>query len=230
MAVRKRLNVLVRTGLGASLLCALALAPSHTDAAPITFNFGGSVSNVQGSVFTSGGSGTSGFGSSLPLSGKFTFNSTTPDVLSSDPTWGLYVNPIQSLTVNVGTYTAMFSPGSSVLQVIKNPGAGDSFLLTVTGLSGGTVNNQFPTLFELELINPAGNAFATDQLPTAPPSLSSFSANQWRLVFNGVGNRVQGALTSLVPLPAAVWLFGAGLIALVGLGSRGLTTRKGSEI
>jgi len=225
MTKTKRMSALCRTGLGAGLFCALLMVPGHSDAAPVTFNFGGSVSDVQGTVFAAGGSGANGFGSSLPLSGNFTFNSATPDVLSSDPTWGLYVNPVQNLTVNVGTYTAMFSPGSSVLQVIKNPGAGDTYRLTVNGLSGSTVNGQFPTLFELDLINPSGNSFTSDQLPTAPPSLASFSANQWRLVFNGVGNRVQGALTSLVPLPAAVWLFGAGLVALVGIGSRGLTRK-----
>jgi hypothetical protein len=161
-----------------------------------------------------------GFGSALPLSGSFTYNSSTPDVLPGDPMWGLYANPIQNMTVKVGNYTATFSPGSSVMQVINNPGLGDTFKVTLNGFtsSPATVNGLTPTTFEMELVNPNGNVFANDHLPTTPPSLSSFASNQWRLVFSGVGNRVQGALTSLVPLPAAVWLFGAGLIALVGLG------------
>ncbi|GMV51572.1 MAG: hypothetical protein AMXMBFR67_31150 [Nitrospira sp.] len=142
--------------------------------------------------------------------------------------WGLYANPVQSMNLKIGNYTATFSPGSSVMQVINNPGLGDTFKLTLNGFTGSTVNGLTPTTFEMELINPNGSAFANDHLPTTPPSLSSFASNQWRLVFSGVGNRVQGALTSLVPLPAAVWLFGAGLIALVGLGSRGLATRKES--
>ncbi len=171
-----------------------------------------------------------GFGSALPVSGSFTYNSSTPDVLPGDPMWGLYANPIQNMTVKVGNYTATFSPGSSVMQVINNPGLGDTFKVTLNGFtsSPATVNGLTPTTFEMELVNPSGNVFANDHLPTTPPSLSSFASNQWRLVFSGVGNRVQGALTSLVPLPAAVWLFGAGLIALVGLGSRGLTSRKES--
>jgi hypothetical protein len=228
MTLPKQNNYWRIMGLGAGLLFALLLAPDRSNAAPITFSFSGSVSEVQGSVFSSGGSGANGFGSSLPLSGNFTFNSSTTDILSSDSSWGLYANPIQNLTLNVGTYTASFTPGSSVMQVISNPGVGDTYRLTVNGLTGNTVNGQFPTMFEFELNNPNGNAFSNDQLPTTPPSLSSFASNQWRLIFNGVGNRVQGALTSLVPLPAAVWLFGAGLIALVGLGSRGLVTRKES--
>lgn len=200
------------------------------EAANVSFSFGGSVSEVHGGVFTSGGAGSNGFGSALPLSGNFTFNSANPDLLPGDPMWGLYANPVQNMTVKIGTYTATFSPGSSVMQVINNPGLGDTFKVTLNGFTPGSsnVNGLTPTTFELELINPNGNAFANDHLPTTPPSLSSFASNQWRLVFSGVGNRVQGALTSLVPLPAAVWLFGAGLIALVGLGSRGLVSRKES--
>lgn len=225
-AVKERIKVLtVRLALMSSCVLAMAM-PSN--AANVSFNFSGSVAEVQGGVFTAGGSGSNGFGSALPLSGNFTFNSTNPDLLPGDPMWGLYANPVQNLTVKIGNYTTTFSPGSSVMQVINNPGLGDTFKLTLNGFSGSTVNGLTPTTFEMELVNPNGNVFANDHLPTTPPSLSSFASNQWRLVFSGVGNRVQGALTSLVPLPAAVWLFGAGLIALVGLGSRGLATRKDS--
>lgn len=201
-----------------------------SQAANVPFNFSGSVAEVHGGVFAAGGSGVNGFGSALPVSGSFTFNSATTDVLPGDPMWGLYANPIQNMTVKVGNYTATFSPGSSVMQVINNPGLGDTFKVTLNGFtsSPATVNGLTPTTFEMELVNPNGSVFSNDHLPTTPPSLSSFASNQWRLVFSGVGNRVQGALTSLVPLPAAVWLFGAGLIALVGLGSRGLASRKES--
>lgn len=224
MKIRQQKTFLMVSGLCA--LIALSAAPGN--AANVNFNFSGSVADVHGGVFTAGGGGSNGFGSSLPLSGNLTYNSTSADLLPGDNTWGLYANPIQNMTVKVGTYTATFTPGSSVMQVINHPGLGDTFKLTLNGFTGTTVNGLTPTTFELEMINPNGNAFANDHLPTTPPSLSSFASNQWRLVFSGVGNRVQGALTSLVPLPAAVWLFGAGLIALVGLGSRGLVSRKES--
>jgi len=213
---------------GACTIFSINPLPVHS--ANVSFSFSGSVSEVQGGVFTSGGAGSNGFGSALPVSGSFSFNPANPDLLPGDPMWGLYANPVQNMTVKIGTYTATFSPGSSVMQVINNPGLGDTFKVTLNGFTPGSnnVNGLTPTTFELELNNPNGNAFANDHLPTTPPSLSSFASNQWRLVFSGVGNRVQGALTSLVPLPAAVWLFGAGLIALVGLGSRGLVSRKES--
>jgi len=219
-----------RLALALSGICVfIAIGAVPVYAANISFTFSGTVSDVHGGVFTFGGTGTNGFGSALPLSGAFSFNPATSDVLPGDPTWGLYPNAIQNMTVQVGNYTATFAPppGSSVMQVVNN-GLGNTFKVTLNGLTGNPVNGLSPAIFEIELINPSGSAFANDHLPTTPPSLSSFSSNQWRLVFSGVGNRVQGALTSLVPLPAAVWLFGAGLIALIGLGSRGLVTRKES--
>lgn len=229
MVIAKRgINTLSLAVTALCTLLVLGVAPGN--AANVQFHFSGSVAEVHGGVFTAGGTGSNGFGSSLPLSGSFTFNSATPDVLPADPSWGLYVNPVQNMNLQIGNYTATFSPGSSVMQMINNPGLGNTFKLTLNGFTStpAMINGLAPTTFEMELINPNGNVFTNDHLPTTPPSLSSFASNQWRLVFSGVGNRVQGALTSLVPLPAAVWLFGAGLIALVGLGSRGLAARKES--
>ncbi len=60
--------------------------------------------------------------------------------------------------------------------------------------------------------------------PTAPPTLGAFTFSpSFRLVFdNGVPKDVTGGLGTLtaVPLPPAVILFGAGLVALIGLGAR----------
>lgn len=204
-----------------------AAVPSH--AANISFSFSGTVGNVLGEVFSPGGTGSNGFGSSLPVSGTFVFNSATPDSNTGNSNIGRYNGAIQSLTVNVGNYTATYSPppGTSFIRVVNNP-SGDTYHLEVNGLTGPSVNGRAPSGFEFTLQDPSGNAFTNDSLPTTPPSLSSFASNQWRLIFNGVGHRVQGALTSLVPLPASVWLFATGLIALVGLGSRGLIARKDS--
>lgn len=208
-------------------LCAILLSPVTSMAASISFGFSGSVSDVLGGVFTQNGAGANGFSSSLPMSGSFTFNSTTADTNGSANT-GRYNGTIQNLTVTVGNYTATYNPGTSFIRVVNNPGVGSIYHVEVNGLSGPLVNGRAPSSFEINLENPTGTAFTNDHLPTTPPSLSSFSRNQWRLIFGATGHRVQGALSSLVPLPAAVWLFGAGLIALVGLGSRGLVTRKES--
>jgi hypothetical protein len=216
-------------GLGAGLTCALLMAPDRGHAAQIPFTFTGSVGNVLGGVFTPQGFGADGFTTSLPVSGDVTYNSNSTDANASSIV-GRYNNPVQDFSVSVGTYFATFAPGNSFIRVTNNAaGAGnDIYELRVNGLLGSTVNGFTPASFLLELTDPSGTAFSSDALP-GTPSLSSFATSQFRLIFDTASTRVQGALTSLVPLPAAVWLFGAGLIALVGLGSRGLTTRKGSE-
>ena len=226
----KRKTVMTAVGFGAGLLCALLVAPDRSQAASIAFNFSGSVGNVFGGVFTPQGFGADGFTTALPLSGGGTYNSNSTDTIAGSNI-GRYNNPVQDFSVSVGTYFASFAPGNSFIRVTNNaPGSGsDIYELRVNGLLGSAVNGFTPTSFLLELTDPSGTAFSSDALPTGPPSLSSFADSQFRLIFGAATTRVQGALTSLVPLPAAVWLFGAGLIALVGLGSRGLTTRKGSE-
>jgi hypothetical protein len=87
--------------------------------------------------------------------------------------------------------------------------------------------------FRLDLEDEDGNAITGTGLQN-PPSLGDLSSTQWRLVFensNGRAVRLQGVLNSLtvVPLPAAVLLFGAGLISLVGLGAGGLRNLRRSQ-
>jgi hypothetical protein len=225
----KRKSVMKTVGLGAGLLCALLMAPDRGHTAQIPFSFSGSVGNVFGGVFTPQGFGADGFTTSLPLSAGVTLNSNSTDTMASS-TIGRYNNAVSDFSVSVGTYFASFAPGNSFISVTNNAAGGgsDIYTLRVNGLLGSAVNGFTPTSFLLELTDPSGTAFSSDALP-GPPSLSSFASSQFRLIFGTASTRVQGALTSLVPLPAAVWLFGAGLIALVGLGSRGLTSRKGSE-
>jgi hypothetical protein len=205
------------------------MAPDRGQAASVSFNFSGSVGDVFGGVFTPQGFGADGFTTSLPMSGGASFNTNATDTIPGSNI-GRYNNTIQDFSVSVGTYFASFAPGNSFVRVTNSAaGAGnDIYELRVNGLLGSAVNGFQPTSFLLELTDPTGTAFSNDSLPTAPPSLSSFARSEFRLLFGSASTRVQGALTSLVPLPAAVWLFGAGLIALVGLGSRGLVTRKES--
>ena len=228
MTKSNRKTVRTMIGLGAGLLCAVLMAPDRGQAASISFNFTGSVGDVFGGVFTPNGFGADGFTTALPVSGGITIN---PLARSSNATStiGRY-NAIQDFSLSVGTYVATYAPLTSFVRITNNaPGAGsDIYELNITALSGSPVNGFSPSRFTLELTDPTGRAFSSDALPAGGPSLSSFARSEFRLLFGSASTRVQGALQSLVPLPAAVWLFGAGLIALVGLGSRGLVTRKES--
>jgi hypothetical protein len=99
--------------------------------------------------------------------------------------------------------------------------------------TGSQVNGFAPSSFDLRLDREGGGLFANTNLQN-PPSLNALTATRWRLVFeDSDGNlvNVRGALNSLtaVPLPAAVLLFGAGLISLVGLGAGGLRNLRGSR-
>jgi len=228
MTKSNRMTVRTMMGLGAGLLCAVLMAPDRGQAASISFNFTGSVGDVFGGVFTPHGFGADGFSTALPVSGGATINSLATDS-NATSNIGRY-NAVQDFSVSVGTYFATYAPGNSFIRVTNNaPGAGsDIYELRINGLFGNPVNGFSPSSFLLELTDPTGTAFSSDALPAGAPSLSSFARSEFRLLFGSATTRVQGALTSLVPLPAAVWLFGAGLVALVGLGSRGLVTRKES--
>lgn len=215
-------------GVGGGLLIMLLTANTPAQAASVSFNFSGSVGDVFGGVFTPQGFGADGFTTGLPASGGATINTLAADSIAASNV-GRY-NAIQDFSVSVGTYFATYAPGNSFIRITNNsPGTGnDIYELRVNGLFGNAVNGFTPSSFLLELTDPTGTAFSSDALPAGAPSLSSFARSEFRLLFGSASTRVQGALTSLVPLPAAVWLFGAGLIALVGLGSRGLVTRKES--
>ena len=198
----------------------------------MTFAFTGVVSNVAPSLFTSG----SNFNSSQLLSGSYTFNDLTSDQNDASNI-ARYDNAITGLTVNIGgSYSAtLVSPGSGFIAIQNNPIDRYMMQAPVTSSSPSLVHGYSPVRFRLELIDPSGTAFSSDPpalVPTTPPSLSSFAANRWRFVFeDGSGKaRIQGSLSSLtaVPLPAAVILFGAGIVALVGLGAGSWRKRKNS--
>jgi hypothetical protein len=190
-------------------------------AAPIQFSFTGIVlnSNVLSPQFAM----------NQPMSGFFTISQPLGASTDSNPSPNIarHDNFITNLSVSIGTgtpYVATFGqPDNSI--IIRNLPAfdrGGLFVNTLT--SGAPIVGVTPTRFDILLQDGTATAF-NSQYPTTVPSLSSFlTTNQWRLVFLPGGGVVQGMLTSLtaVPLPAAVLLFGAGLISLVGLGAGGL--------
>jgi hypothetical protein len=209
-------QISMRIGLGV-ILCGLLASPAM--AALITYNFTGDVNHVHSQL-------TSSFSpnpSPSAMSGFVTVDSSAPGS-------GSYA--ITNFKVNIGSYTATMGT-SGLVQIIDGPPGLDKVIGTVNVPNGPVVNFLAPRLFDVELRGPAGT-FSGDALPTTAPSISAFTNfNRWRLVFGpGDGRVVRGTLTSLtaVPLPAAVVLFGAGLVALAGLGAGSWRQRKNSII
>ena len=204
----KRLNVSVGHGLIYFAMIFSFLFSAPASAALLQFSFAGAVSDVNSQLFPTINTGQT-------LSGSFTVNSGISNTGSG--TTQQYTNAFTNLTLNLGPANAtpvvnaalVFSPDNSL--TITTGGTLD--LYAAQGpLTGSAVNGLTPIRFEFD-----GGA-----LPSTPPSLSSFAYNHWRLIFSGTGSpTVSGSFSSLtaVPLPAAVILFGAGLVALAGLGA-----------
>jgi hypothetical protein len=210
----------MRIGLGV-ILCGLLASPAT--AALITYNFTGDVDHVH-SQLTSSFSTSS---SPTAMSGFVTVNTVDTNLNTKV---GNYT--VTNFQVTIGGYTATM--GTSGLVEIKDGTPGlDRVIGTINSPNGANVNFLAPRLFDVQLRGPA-NTFSGDSLPTTAPSISDFTTlNRWRLVFGpGNGKVVRGTLTSLtaVPLPAAVVLFGAGLVALAGLGAGSWRQRKLSTL
>lgn len=211
--------VFLKLAFTASMLLWASIAVTPATAASIQYSFTGDVGHVHNQL-------SSQFNTSQLMSGTMTVN--TADTFSpiTNTTFGTYT--ITNFSVNIGGYTATM--GTSGQVDIRNglPGL-DRFNMEVNAPNGSNVNFLAPRLFDFDLRGPS-TQFGTDALPTTVPSIASFTNfNRWRLVFGpGNGHVVRGDITSMtvVPLPAAVILFGAGLVALVGLGAGSWRQKK----
>lgn len=221
----------IRVGLGIILwgLLSGGLLANPATAALIQYSFTGDVDHVHSKL-------SSTFSAGQLMSGSMTVDNGDTNSNTSIGNYPIITN----FSLNIGSYNATMGTSGQVEIRNGKPGL-DRFNVTVNAPDGDLVNSLDPRIFEIQLRAPGGpggvgSVFDSDALPTLmpPPSISSFdNRNRWRLIFgpDGNGKVVRGELTSLtaVPLPAAVILFGAGLIALVGLGAGGLRNFRGPQ-
>lgn len=213
----KRLTILAV--IAASLLT-FSLPSAPASAALLQFSFEGAVNSVAGALQPT-------LDNTHKLSGFFTIESTTSGTPAGANTTQ-YTNIFKNMTLSLGplggpaVMTAALGSADNSLTV-KTTG-GPLVQYTALGpLTGSSVNSRFPVSFEFD-----GNANTS-----SPPGIGSFVSNHWRIVFSGNGNpKVIGTLTSLtaVPLPAAVVLFGAGFVALAGLGAGSRRQRTSQSV
>jgi len=221
-------HVFPMLGFTAGMLLGVSIAVTPAAAASITYSFSGVVDRVQPQL-------SSTFNTTQPMSGFITVD---PGVTSpTHPGIGAYT--ITNFSLDIGTYHASSTGPNNQVIITDRINGLDRLDVTVNNPSGLPVPNPIhpsivysPNGFDISLRGPAASTFGSDALPSTVPSISSVftNFNQWRLVFSGgrvVGGTLTGALTA-VPLPAAVILFGAGLVALVGLGAGSWRQKKNS--
>jgi len=199
-----------------------SIAATPATAASITYSFSGEVTKVQNQLnppFSVKLSPTA-------MTGSMTVNTTD---LNSNSKVGQYT--ITNFSLNVEGHT--YGNGSFQQVEIRNglPGQ-DQFNVAVVSPTGLPVGTRVPSLFDIQLHGPS-TIFNSDALPTTSPSISSFTnKNLWRLEFQPRSKIVSGIMTAMtvVPLPAAVILFGAGLVHWSvlepGVGGRGKTVSR----
>lgn len=202
-------------------MCSWLLLVSTTQAYPIDVAFSGLVSDVSGPL-------SGRFAVPQSMDARFTFNYNG----ENSPT-GVYHGVITSLTVNfANTYKASFDPGgANSIRLTSNPGVGefDSSWTMTAGAKGAAVNGFTP--MEFSFYQEGIDLFSGSVALLGPSIGGAITSTGWRLIFkdgNGDVAGIEGTVKNLtvVPLPAAVVLFGAGLVSLVGLGAGGLRNSR----
>lgn len=219
-------SVIKKFSLPTIALCSLLISGNAAQAALVNYSFTGGISSISGALLPSSMNLTSA------VTGSFQFDDATGGL------GGNYPGAVKAMTVAIGGYSSSFAPGANTVAISQNTNLGGGLFgdrwKLVTAATGLPVNGYTPLSFDLQLDREGGGGFANTNLQN-PPSLNTLTATRWRLIFeNADGNlvTVRGALNRLtaVPLPAAVLLFGAGLISLVGLGAGGLRNLRGTQV
>lgn len=182
------------TSFAAALALSITLSASTAAGDLITFTFAGHITRLEGDVDFLGGSIPVG----APFSGIYTFESTTPDSLPSDPTRGRYVNTITSFVVHIGPHS--LSPNGvdndiSVLDDFDSYEDGYKLQERTTQILGRDV---WVTML---LTDTSMTAFETDSLVTVPPDLTTFDENVFLLAISPVTFSIAGEIESIVPEP-----------------------------
>ena len=188
------------------------LMSSQLSASPITYNFTGALNDAFGSLTI----GTT-------FSGYFTYEGIQSDQNPANPNRGDYSYDDLSITISGATVNDAGTGAINVYDSSSYPT--DLFHLytfNVSGVIGG--ETLAPGGLELVLQDVSGTAFTDISLMGGGLSLSDFTTGNATFVqFRNLdGSQFsRGELTSLsvrtVPIPASIWLFGAGLIVLFGM-------------
>lgn len=186
--------------LAAILAIPLLAASSAVALDPVTFTFGGTLSEVDPSL-----AGTFEVGD--PFFGSVTYDRDAADQLPANETYGIYNNLISfSCTIN-GTHTA-----SATVGRVNLPVGNVMDWIIEGGFSGDLAAGMSPQFVNIPLWeNQSAPILTTDQMPGEPfPSMAEFGGAEFRIRFGPTWNEneVRGPITqdnNPLPLRQASW-------------------------
>ena len=210
-------------------LSCLVGAVGSADATPLTFAYTGTITSADLSAFSVGD----------PVSGTFTFESTTADT-DANPSLGRFL-AITSGSFSFGSYAGTIGTTGSTnpTLLIGNVASGccDSYNAYDDTPVGPNVED-FGFVFqlvqwELYLEDATGTVFGSTALPTTPPPLSSFEFDFVELRFNPFAAGIMAHVESLtlVPEPSVgALLLAVGVVAARGRRRSGLRARGADAV
>lgn len=156
------------------------LAAGMTQAAPVTYYFGGQLTYVDSLL-----SPTLSVGNDF--NGTFTYESTTPDSSPADPNRGFYgPGPAFAVTVN-GLPFSIAGGGSGSVAVYNDVFGDDTFSVSSgdSAATGSGINGYLPSVFVIHLnttvITPS--ALSSDALPSSELDLALFGFSSFQIFF-----------------------------------------------
>ncbi len=202
--------------LGITVLCGLILWPRGTQAALITIEIEAVVNFVEDD-------GNYLEGKIKPgdiISGFYVYESTTPDSSPLDPVQGNYWHyaPPAGIALTVGGFNFMTDPFNIEFHVaIRNDNqSGDDVYWIHSDKTLFLPNGTLVGGISWTLKDHTGSALSSDALPTTAPALDDWQDNI--LNFGGgtraSGYAILGHVTSAIPEPATILLFGLGTMLL----------------
>jgi hypothetical protein len=197
-------------------LVVLAAFAFSASAAPITFQFAGTVTQVPIDDFSTGIAFQDSF------QGSFTFDPDAANTISSS-TGGSYLSLGQSFGITVDIDSFTFSR-FGMLAVGVQTGTPDFYTVLAETFIGQPGDNL---TFDMILEDLTGTAITSNLQPSTPPDLSLFSQRDFHLDdvdLSGNELQVDGHLTSLtlaaVPEPSLGWLVAGAVVLLLSGRSR----------
>lgn len=187
-------------------------------ASTVTFGFEGELVQVGGpNGLTLGDPFTGTFAYTLEQSGTSISGGGTQYVLDAF-SLTLLGQTVSSSGGNVHVYNQPNAPAGDRLHLNIDP-------TTTTATVAGSINGAPAAQLYLALVNLSGSPFVDESLPSTLNIMNFPDLKRVDLIFSPGYGAVIGEITnvSVVPLPAAVWLFIEGLI---GLGLWGVGTER----